>query len=39
MNATITPSYLDTGNAPLFFTEAAAGKVRELIAEEGNPEL
>jgi iron-sulfur cluster insertion protein len=39
MNATITPTYLDADNAPLFFTEAAAGKVRELIAEEGNPEL
>lgn len=24
---------------PLLFTEAAAAKVRELIAEEGNPEL
>ena len=26
-------------SAPLLFTAAAAGKVRELIAEEGNPEL
>jgi iron-sulfur cluster insertion protein len=34
-----TPSYLDAGAAPLVFTDAAAGKVRELIAEEGNPEL
>jgi iron-sulfur cluster insertion protein len=25
--------------APLVFTESAAGKVRELIEEEGNPEL
>jgi iron-sulfur cluster insertion protein len=32
------PSYLDA-QAPLVFTEAAAGKVRELIAEEGNPGL
>ena len=39
MNETITPSYLDAGPAPLLFTAAAAGKVRELIAEEGNPEL
>ena len=39
MNETITPSYLDAGPAPLLFTAAAAGKVRELIAEEGNPGL
>ena len=37
-DATI-PSYLDAGPAPLVFTGAAAGKVRELIAEEGNPAL
>lgn len=34
-----TPSYLDAQTAPLVFTQAAAGKVRELIAEEGNPDL
>ncbi len=34
-----TPSYLDAQSAPLVFTQAAAGKVRELIAEEGNPDL
>jgi iron-sulfur cluster insertion protein len=39
MNANATPTYLDADNAPLLFTDAAAGKVRELIAEEGNPEL
>jgi iron-sulfur cluster insertion protein len=39
MNDTITPTYLDADSAPLLFTDAAAGKVRELIAEEGNPEL
>ncbi|MCX8146586.1 MAG: iron-sulfur cluster insertion protein ErpA [Azovibrio sp.] len=26
-------------NAPLIFTDSAAGKVRELIEEEGNPNL
>ncbi|HEY0178259.1 MAG TPA: iron-sulfur cluster insertion protein ErpA [Dokdonella sp.] len=39
MNDTLTPSYLDAAEAPLNFTAAAAGKVRELIAEEGNPDL
>jgi iron-sulfur cluster insertion protein len=39
MSETQTPSYLDADSAPLVFTGAAAGKVRELIAEEGNPEL
>ena len=39
MNETATPSYLDADSTPLVFTQAAAGKVRELIAEEGNPEL
>ena len=39
MNDNPTPSYLDAGAAPLLFTNAAAGKVRELIAEEGNPQL
>jgi iron-sulfur cluster insertion protein len=39
MNDMLTPTYLDADSAPLLFTDAAAGKVRELIAEEGNPEL
>ena len=39
MNDASTPSYLDAAAAPLIFTDAAAGKVRELIAEEGNPAL
>ena len=39
MNDTATPTYLDAAEAPLVFTGAAAGKVRELIAEEGNPDL
>ena len=39
MNEPHTPSYLDADSAPLAFTHAAAGKVRELIEEEGNPEL
>ena len=39
MNATATPTYLDAPEAPLLFSSAAAGKVRELIAEEGNPAL
>ena len=37
MTENSTPTYLD--EAPLVFTDAAAGKVRELIAEEGNPGL
>ncbi|WP_028310457.1 iron-sulfur cluster insertion protein ErpA [Derxia gummosa] len=37
MNA-VTES-LPTEAGPLIFTEAAAGKVRELIDEEGNPNL
>lgn len=39
MTETSTPTYLDADSAPLVFTQAAAGKVRELIAEEGNPGL
>jgi iron-sulfur cluster insertion protein len=39
MSETQTPSYLDADSAPLVFTGAAAGKVRELIADEGNPDL
>nr|WP_207906778.1 iron-sulfur cluster insertion protein ErpA [Luteibacter rhizovicinus] len=34
----MAPDYRSSG-APLVFTEAAAGKVRELIDEEGNPGL
>ena len=30
MNDTTTPTYLDAESAPLFFSNAAAGKVREL---------
>jgi iron-sulfur cluster insertion protein len=33
-----TPDYLSIA-APLAFTDAAAAKVRELVAEEGNPNL
>ncbi|MDC8013491.1 iron-sulfur cluster insertion protein ErpA [Tahibacter soli] len=36
---TATPSYQDAIEQPLLFTDAAARKVRELIDEEGNPEL
>lgn len=39
MSNTQTPTYLDNIESPLVFTAAAAGKVTELIAEEGNPEL
>jgi iron-sulfur cluster insertion protein len=39
MNDIATPSYLDAPEVLLVFTDAAAGKVRELIAEEGNPGL
>lgn len=39
MSTTLTPTYLDAAEAPLVFTDAAATKVRELIAEEGNPDL
>lgn len=39
MNSTATPTYLDAEQSPLLFTAAAAGKVGELIAEEGNPAL
>jgi iron-sulfur cluster insertion protein len=34
-----SPSYLDAAEAVPVFTAAAAHKVRELIAEEGNPDL
>jgi iron-sulfur cluster insertion protein len=33
-----TPNYLDIAT-PLVFTDAAAAKVRELVVEEGNPNL
>ncbi|HJU41028.1 MAG TPA: iron-sulfur cluster insertion protein ErpA [Tahibacter sp.] len=36
---TATPSYQDSLDHPLVFTDAAARKVRELIDEEGNPQL
>ena len=39
MSEAATPTYLDAPEVPLVFTDAAAGKVRELIAEEGNPGL
>ena len=39
MSEAATPTYLDAPEVPLVFTDAAADKVRELIAEEGNPEL
>ena len=39
MSDIATPTYLDSTEAPLQFTAAAAGKVTELIAEEGNPQL
>ena len=39
MSEAATPTYLDAPEIPLVFTDAAAGKVRELIAEEGNPGL
>lgn len=40
MNATTAvPTYQDAEQPPLVFTGAAADKVRELIAEEGNPAL
>src|ERR1700740_2879745 len=39
MNEIATPPYLDAPEVPLVFTDAAARKVRELIAEENNPNL
>ena len=38
MNA-VTETMIETMPAPLVFTEAAAAKVKQLIDEEGNPEL
>jgi iron-sulfur cluster insertion protein len=34
-----TPDYRSQQQAPLLFTDAAAAKVHDLIAEEGNPQL
>jgi iron-sulfur cluster insertion protein len=34
-----TPDYLNALDEPLLFSDAAAHKVRELIAEENNPNL
>ena len=39
MNAAIQESALATMPDPLVFTDAAATKVAELVAEEGNPDL
>ena len=39
MTASAIPTYLDSATAPMVFAAAAAGKVTELIAEEGNPDL
>jgi iron-sulfur cluster insertion protein len=39
MNDTATQTAADAGEAPLLFTDAAARKVSELIAGEGNPNL
>jgi iron-sulfur cluster insertion protein len=36
---TTTPDYQTALDSPLIFTDAAASKVRELIAEENNPAL
>jgi iron-sulfur cluster insertion protein len=39
MTETTTETAPETGEAPLLFTDAAARKVSELIAGEGNPKL
>jgi len=39
MNRMSTPDYRSQPDALLLFTDAAAAKVHELIAEEGNPQL
>jgi iron-sulfur cluster insertion protein len=39
MTDTVTATVPETGEAPLLFTDAAARKVSELIAGEGNPKL
>lgn len=39
MNPMSTPDYRSQSEAPLLFTDAAAAKVHELIAEEGNARL
>ncbi|MEK8087021.1 iron-sulfur cluster insertion protein ErpA [Aquabacterium sp. A3] len=37
--AEATPSFNEDIPAPIVFTDAAAAKVAELVAEEGNPDL
>ena len=37
--ANTSPSVSDMPPAPIIFTDSAAGKVAELVAEEGNPDL
>lgn len=39
MDRMSSPDYRSLPDAPLLFTDAAAAKVNELIAEEGNPRL
>lgn len=39
MNTLTQTADLQTPPSPLVFTDAAAAKVKELLAEEGNPEL
>ena len=41
MNAVVENLAPETGEmpAPLIFTDSAAAKVADLVAEEGNPEL
>ena len=39
MNAVVEQVDLDTPPPPLLFTDSAAEKVKQLIDEEGNPEL
>jgi iron-sulfur cluster insertion protein len=39
MNAAVENVNFDAPPIPLIFTDSAAGKVKQLIEEEGNPEL
>ncbi|VCU69437.1 Iron-sulfur cluster insertion protein ErpA [Pigmentiphaga humi] len=39
MNAAVEQANLEAPPAPLVFTDSAAAKVKDLIAEEGNPAL
>ena len=39
MNAVTQPTEIDAPPVPLVFTDSAAMKVRELVDEEGNPDL